>query len=533
MQSTIEQIKYPDTKHFSKLVTDYIAKEKDLEPFYNLAPTIENIKIQTVQKAATNVNRQALANCIKNDYLNLTTTTEVNTNIDLLVNDNTFTICTAHQPNIFTGHLYFVYKILHTVKLASLLKKEMPENNFVPVFYMGSEDADLDELGHINIDNEVLQWNTQQKGAVGRMIIDEPFIEIINKLKGRFGNDPFGNEILAAIENCYSLQKSIQQATLEFVNFLFGKYGVLVLIADKKELKAQMISIFKNEIEQSTSHKAALTTSDALPDVYKAQAFSRPINLFYLNNDSRERIELNEAGIYEVLNTSINFSKEALLAEIENNPQYFSPNVILRGLFQETIMPNIAFVGGGGEIAYWLQLKDVFKSYNTIYPILIVRNSFLIQTETQQKQWQNLGFNTLQLFEKSILLEKLYTTQHTNKVLTTTDTQEAIIALYNTLLLRAKSIDQSLTTHIAALLKKQQNKLIQVEKKFVRAEKRNFSEKILQLQKIKQHLFPNENLQERYDNIIPYYAKYGKELFDNILNSSLTVEQEFVILTIN
>ncbi len=533
MHCNIKKINYKNTNSFSKIVIDYIANEKELQPFFNLAPTIENIKLQLKNKAATNINRAALAMSINNSYINTDAHHAVVHNINLLKDENTFTICTAHQPNIFTGHLYFVYKILHTIKLATTLKNEIPQYNFVPVFYMGSEDADLEELGHINIENDTLQWDTSQKGAVGRMYIDEAFLQLIKKLKGRFGNEVFGTEIITAIEKCYTLQKTIQQATLEFVNFLFGKYGLVVLIADAKELKAQMSTIFKNEIEHNSSHNAALNTSNNLPEIYKAQANSRPINLFYIIDDIRERIELNKDGRYEVVNTNYVFTKNELLKEIDENPQRFSPNVILRGLYQETIMPNIAFIGGGGEIAYWLQLKEVFKSYNALFPILIVRNSFLIQTDHQQKQWQNLGFTTDQLFEKTIALEKLYTTTHTNKNLTTNATQTAITALYNDLAQQAAAIDKTLLPHIAALLKKQQNKLIQVEKKFLRAEKRNFSEKMLQLQNVKAKLFPKANLQERHDNIVPYYAKYGSKLIEKLLEQSLTLEQEFSIFTIN
>jgi bacillithiol synthase len=532
MPFTTDRISYTDTASFSTLVTDYIAQENNLSSFIENFPSQKNIEAQIKKKATYTFDRKNLVKSINANYNGINVNPAVQSNIDLLLQENTFTICTAHQPNIFTGHLYFIYKILHTVKLATDLKKLYAAYNFVPVFYMGSEDADLDELGHINIDGEKWEWQTKQKGAVGRMVIDKAFVQLIEKIKGRFGNEVFGNEIIEAIDSCYSIGNTIQQATLAFVHFLFGKYGVVTLIADDVILKARMIPIFKNEIENETSHQAAENTTNKLAAFYKGQAHSRPINLFYLQNDIRERIEKDASGNYFVVNTDIVFTKQALLQEIETNPQHFSPNVILRGLYQETILPNIIFVGGGGEIAYWLQLKEVFKSYKTLFPILIVRNSFLIQTAKQQKQWQQLGFGLEQLFKSIVHLENIYTTKNTTNELSLANELIALEKVYKNLQQKATAIDKSLLTHIGALQKKHLKNIAIAEKKFLKAEKRNFAERLLHIQKIKNNLFPNQSLQERYDNIIPYYAKYRSAIFDIILEASLSIEQQFTVVTV-
>ena len=162
------------------------------------------------------------------------------TNIDLLSRDNTFTVCTAHQPAIFTGVLYFIYKILHTIRLAAWLKAEYPECNFVPVFWMGSEDADLDELGHIWLGGDTLTWDTRQTGAVGRMKT-KGLDKLLYSIQGTLSVQPFGPQLIAMLKECYLESPDIQTATFRLLHRLFGESGLIVLIADTAQLKKLML----------------------------------------------------------------------------------------------------------------------------------------------------------------------------------------------------------------------------------------------------------------------------------------------------
>ncbi len=527
-----EYLNYNDTYSFSKIVTDYINNTLTLHPFFDKFPTKENIQLAIKNKQKENTNRKILVDVLKDSYSVVEITEQTKNNIDKLLLPNTFTICTAHQPNIFTGHLYFIYKILHTIKLCNTLKKENENNNYVPVYYMGSEDADFDELGHINISNEKIEWKTNQKGAVGRMIIDDNFIGIINRIEGEFGNYEYGKEIITIIKNSYKKGVLLQNATLQFVNQLFGKYGLVILIADDARLKRQMIDVFKVDILHNTSSKIISATNMNLKQHYKVQANGRDINLFYIKNDIRERIEKTKKGNYVIVNTVLEFTEKELLYELEQHPENFSPNVILRGLYQEMILPNIAFIGGGGELAYWLQLKELFVHYKVQFPIIVLRNSFLILTEKQQSDFKNIGFNTADLFNEKFSLEKNFTITNSKKTLNTNEEIEIIETVYNTLTDKANAINPTLTKHILALKIKQINKLKALDKKLLRAEKRNLQEGINKINSLKNNLFPNNILQERYNNIIPFYAKYGPTLIDELLQNSLDVESKFCIITI-
>ena len=238
MNTTAQFISYSKTGAFSKTATDYISGNAALLPFYKHAVSVQGIKNAIDERNAYNTNRELLVTALKKQYSSIHTSQKVLDNIEKLLAKNTFTITTAHQPNIFTGHLYFVYKILHAVKLAEFLQHEITGNNFVPVYYMGSEDADLEELGHVYINGQKYEWHTSQTGAVGRMKVDKAFIKMLNDISGQILVEPFGNEIISLMKTCYKEGATIEQATFALVNELFKEYGLVVLLPDNPALKA-------------------------------------------------------------------------------------------------------------------------------------------------------------------------------------------------------------------------------------------------------------------------------------------------------
>ncbi len=446
-------------------------------------------------------------------------------------NENCYTITTAHQPNIFTGPLYVIYKILHTIKLAETLQKKYSDKSFVPVFFMGSEDADLDELGNLTIQNKKLSWQTKQTGAVGRMIVDQDFLRLVEEIKGQIAVSDYGSELSDIFSSTYTKGKTIQQATFELINVLFKEYGLLVLIPDDKSLKQEFIPLIKKEITSGFSQKIVEETNQNLSKQYKTQAFARPINLFYLIDDKRERIE-KIGNDFFVNGLDIKFSEQEILNEVENFPERFSPNVILRPVFQEAILPNIAFIGGGGELAYWLQLKNVFTASNIDYPVLILRNSFLLLSKKQELLMNNLDLTVVDFFNSEDEIKTQYVKAKSEQTLNYTASLNELHKTFETLISQAKKVDNTLVDHLKSIEVNTIKKINAAEKKLVRAEKRKFEDQQLQIQKLKEQLFPKNSLQERVENFSFYYSKYGKELFDILLKCSLSVEQEFTTITI-
>lgn len=520
---------YSQTGKFSKIVLDYIDQVPELREFYEHPVNIEGIKLAISERKNFNTNRELLVEQFNIQYQDFKDSIEVKANIQKLLNKNTFTICTAHQPNIFTGHLYFIYKILHVIKLADSLKTQLPEYEFVPVFFMGSEDADLEELNHVVIDGEKYTWETNQKGAVGRMKVDDNLLRLIDKIAGRLSVEKYGNEMVDLLRKCFIKNSLIQESTFLFVHHLFEKYGLLVLLPDSAAYKKEMVSIFKEDIFNHTSSKIVNQTSEKLAQKYKAQAYPREINLFYLKDNLRNRIVPVE-DYFEVNETDIVFSKEEIITELAEHPERFSPNVILRGLFQEIILPDVAWVGGGGELAYWLQLKDLFRENEVPFPVLIVRNSFLIIDEKYQKLINKLNINAVDLFKGAQLLMNEIVNKESRCILTLEKEKSKIYEVYDQIKKLVKEIDATLEQHTAALETKHLKSLSALEKKMLRAEKRKFTAQKNQLSKIFSALFPNDGLQERTENFMLFYSRWGCDFLRMLYENSLSLEQEFCVI---
>jgi len=529
MEYNSTTLPYGQTGYFSKIVVDYINEAPPLRPFYQYQVSLEGITAAIEARHKFPGNRALLVEELKRQYTQLPASEPVRENIEKMLQDHTFTICTAHQPCIFTGSLFFIYKILHVIKLAQQLKVSMPEYHFVPVYYMGSEDADLEELGMAWLNGERLAWDTKQKGSVGRMNT-KGLDKLLYRIEGELSVLPFGEELVSLLKDCYLNSPDITTATFKLVHSLFAEYGLVVLMPDNAQLKKVMLPVFEEDLFLQKSSSIVEQSIEAISKEYKVQANPREINLFYLKDDIRERFE-RQGDQWKVVNTTISFSENELREELYNHPERFSPNVILRGLFQETILPNIAFIGGGGELAYWLEFGKLFEYYKIPHPVLILRNSFLIIEKKWKEKIEKIGFTEKDIFKKQeILLNELVKRESQQQVTLLEEVNHAD-EYYGHLKTIAGSIDETLITHISALQTKAVKSLLGLEKKLLKAEKKKFDDQNRHIINIKSALFPQNSLQERVDNFMPYYAKWGRSFISEILKSSLTLEQQFVLLT--
>jgi bacillithiol synthase len=517
------------TGYFSHIITDYLDQAEALRPLYSHPPNASGLLQALNARRANPTDRPALVNALQQQYATAIPAPQVQTNIDLLSKETTFTVCTAHQPAIFTGHLYFIYKIVHTIKLASWLIAQYPDYKFVPVFYMGSEDADLDELGNIWLGGETLSWDTKQTGAVGRMKT-KGLDKLLFRIEGELSVLPFGSQLLALLKECYLESPDIQTATFRLLHSLFGDYGLVVLIADLPSLKRMMIPIFEDDLFHSTPAAIVNETIRNIPDHYKVQANPRDINLFYLKDDLRGRID-RDGNEFIVHGSALRFTEPEMREELQRFPERFSPNVILRGLFQETILPNLAFIGGGGETAYWLELKALFDHYRVPFPILILRNSFLLVDRQWREKIDRTGFSLPDLFRPADeLLGEIVRRESENPLSLEREIGEAN-RYYEALKALTRPVDPSLEQHVEALQAKALDPIRTLEKKLLKAEKRKYGDLQRQIHTLKTALFPGGGLQERVENLLPWYAQYGPEFIGDLFTHSPALDQDFVILS--
>ena len=500
-----EEFSYQQTKKFTPLVNDYLSKSNNIHDFYNRYPSLENFSDQWKEKSNHKIDRKVLVEVLNDQNQSLTLSSSVRSNIDSLLDDDTFTVTTGHQLCLFTGPLYFVYKIISTINLAKDLREKYPEKNFVPVFWMASEDHDFQEVNHIHLFRKKIEWNNDQKGPVGRMSL-----EGIESVLDDLDNMIVDREATNLFRNAYLKHANLADASRYILNALFGKFGLIVLDGDDVRLKRQFISIIKKDVLHHGFFETISNCTQELTKKYKAQAFVRNINFFHLHNKTRKRLE-----------------KEVLESQIDSNPEDFSPNVLMRPLYQEMVLPNLAYVGGSAELAYWMQLKTAFKQEQIPFPILVLRNSILWMEQKQINKWQNLGFDLADLFLDEHQLHQQYVRKQTN--LNLTQEFKDLKNLFEQIL--SKINDKGLKKSILAEQQKQLNSFEKIEKKLLKFEKKKHEDALNQITQLKAKLFPNNSLQERYDNFIPFYLKHGDNFIEILQKELNPLDAKFVILS--
>ncbi len=496
------------TNKFSQFFIDYIQENDALKDFYNIFPQVENFDQLINERKFSAENRKILCQVLDKQYQNISKSTSLELNLVKLGDSNTYTITTGHQLNIFTGPLYFIYKIVTVINTCKVLKEKYPDYNFVPVYWMASEDHDYDEIKYFRLDGKKHIWDTDQKGAVGRFATNE-----LSKLAQEIPGMPDFFKL------AYKQGKNLAEAVRIYVNELFGEEGLVVVDADDHDLKALFIPVIEDDIFNRSAKSFVGDCTDKIESIgYKTQVFPREINFFYLNNQLRSRIEFVN-GNYKVLDTDISFDRASLEKLIKSQPEKFSPNVILRPVYQEAILPNLAYVGGPSEVAYWFQLKPVFDHYKIPFPALMPRNFAMIVPKHINTKIEKTGLSWEEMFQDKYEIFKHLALENATDPVLINGQMDQLIALFSKIKAQAEAIDPTLKAHVEAQSVKTQHKLEVIEKKFIRAEKRKHSDKINQIESILDYLFPNGGLQERTDNFLNFYLanpQFVKNLVDQL-----------------
>jgi bacillithiol biosynthesis cysteine-adding enzyme BshC len=522
-------ISYQKSGYFSKLIVDYLDEKAILQPFYNRFPRLENFEAQIVekQKNYNHSNRKTLVFQLEFQYKGLKTSSLTQKNIANLAFENTFTITTGHQLNLFTGPLYFLYKIISTINLTKELQAKYPSYNFVPIYWMATEDHDFEEINYFNFKGKKIRWNKETKGGVGRLSTDElnKIFEVFEKELDAGTNS---NTLKDLFKNAYLNHSNLSEATRFLANELFGKYGLVILDADIPELKKAFVPYAKAELLNQNSFAEVTKTIEKLND-YGIQVKPREINLFYLDTNLRERI-VYEDSKYQINNTAISFSEAEILIELENHPERFSPNVILRPLYQEVILPNLCYIGGGGEIAYWLELKSYFEKVSIPFPMLLVRNSVLLVTEKQVAKADKLKLSWHDLFLKQTDLRNNKVTEFSAFPINFSSQKSHLQLQFIALLELANQTAPSFLGAVKAQEAKQIKGLENLEKRLLKAQKQKYAFELERITALQNELFPNQSLQERQLNFSEFYLEFGDVLIEKLFKELKPLEQEFKIV---
>ncbi len=504
----LHHVEFTATGRFSPLFLDYINQKTALRPFYGEFPEVKKFNKVIRERQFDSEKRVLLVEALHRQYLGPEQSEQVSGNINALLSGSTFTVTTGHQLNLCTGPLYFIYKIVTAINMAKALKNQYPEYNFVPVYWMASEDHDFEEINHFRLFGKTIHWQSDQAGPVGRMntqSLDTLLAEI--------------PEIPEFIKTAYFQSGNLAQAMRRLAHHVFSDYGLVIVDGDDATLKNMFSSIMLDDLTNHNAHRLSSNATGALEQMgYKGQVFPREINLFYMEDGIRERIEKTD-GRYAVLNTDLTFDASAMKKLALESPEKLSPNVILRPLYQETILPNLAYIGGPAEVAYWLQLKPVFDSYQIPFPMVVPRLFVMIIPTAIRKKINKLGLDDHDLFRTFTELKEKILRRDSTNFYDLSDEIAALKNLFESIKQKAGSVDKTLEGLVMGEYKNVEKSMDQLGKRIKKAEEQRHEIVLSQLQSVLDKLFPGGNLQEREDNFLNFYLndpEFLKELVDKL-----------------
>ena len=488
---TTETVTFEDTSSFSKLFLDYVNGSRNVNGIFAFEPSPAGFEQALSNRQFPQKNRDILVEVLKEQYGSSQCNPDVVSNIELLGSEKTFTVTTGHQLNIFTGPLFFIYKIAATINIARDLAAKFPEYNFVPVYWMASEDHDFEEINHVYQHGVKHVWETQQEGAVGRFETGG-LPELANQLEGR----------TEVFKQAYEQGGSLADAVRCYTSKLFSDTGLVIIDADDARLKSLMVDIFKDDlINHSAFHNVNTRSSEISEKGYKPQINPREINLFYLDNGLRKRIVRSGDG-FQIHETDTSFSQEELLDLLQKSPEKFSPNVIMRPIYQEVILPNLGYIGGPAELAYWLQLKSAFDFYKVDFPVLMPRIFGLYLDSRISRKIHKLDLTNEELFLGLEALKKRFLSEELNNELSLDDQYSMIEKVFEEISVKAGNVDQTLIQHVKAQAKGVNKSVSNIQAKMLTAEKRKREDEMRMIAEVHEYVYPGGTPQERKVNIL-------------------------------
>lgn len=484
------------TRQFSALFLDYLDQKPALSGFYNQFPTIGNFGKLIQERHFEKSQRDTLVHVLQAQYAGIDLGKIASQQILSLGDEKTFTVTTGHQLNLLTGPLYFIYKIVSTINLAKKLKEAYPSYHFVPVYWMATEDHDFEEINYFKLEGKKYQWKSDQKGPVGDFVWDACFREFLKEVSA------FVPEFFL---NAYQSSKTLSEAVRKYVHHLFREKGLLVVDGKDPELKKVLTPVMKADLLTNEPYRLATAQTQQLDDLgYKSQIYPREINLFYMGKGLRERIE-KVGNIYKVLNTELQFTQEGMLEELESHPERFSPNVVLRPIYQELILPNLAYLGGPAEVAYWLQLKSMFDHFQVSFPAVMPRNFAVILDQRVDRKISQLGMGDADLFESVLDWKRKFVEQQASVDFQLENEKAQLSFLFQNKGNEAAALEKSLQNAFEAGKVRALKILEQLSDKIRKAEERRLEIQIKRRMDIQSFLYPGGSPQERTENMMRFF----------------------------
>lgn len=526
----ITTLDFKSSRTLGSLVFDYLDKNEVLRPFYNAFPDEDGFRRLLEERPYGTLDRDLLSDILLQQSLEVKNTSESSTaNLQRLKQPNCYTVTTGHQLCLFTGPLFFIYKVFSVINLAESLKKRFPGHDFVPVYWMATEDHDFEEVNHFHARGRTITWTSHQQGPVGEFLTEE-LQALLPEIQALFGRSENADYLVSLFSRAYLEHKTLSEATRFLVNELFGEYGLVTVDGNDQRFKEQFRTEFRKDLFGHQPQDLVQQSIQALEKAgYSTQVNPRQINCFYHDKGLRARIE-KRGEHYELVGTKTLLSQQDLEQILEQQPWRISPNVVLRPAYQQKILPNLAYTGGPGELAYWLELKHMFDELGLLFPILMPRNFVTVVDKVTENRVHKLNFSIPDFYKpEEELIRELQVKE--DAVFDLSPEKASITEFYSKILEKASAADQTLSGSVSAELQRALKGFERITGKTNRALRRRYETEISQIRGVKQRLFPARIPQERYENFSSFYLQYGPGFLEEIRKHADPFLYRHIILT--
>lgn len=528
----MNRFEYSKINQFSNRDISYAMNPEIFQELLPYSPNLDGLQSSlNDRKNSRQVDRQLLVQVLRDQYGDIESGNQMFHKIDLLLNDNCYTVSTAHQPVIFLGPLYVIYKAISAIKIAEECNAKDPINTVVPIFVVGGEDHDFEEIRSTKIFGKTYSWDeAHHNGSVGELN-PQTLKPLIAEIKSIFQNDPKGSEYLDIINLAYSNHTSFTRASQEILNKLLGKYGLLTIDLSDRRLKASFKNIILEEVLNHSAQGLVKTDQDIIHDLgFADQAYAREINFFLKTKDNQRSRIIPKQGANYIELSNETYEESEIRQIILEEPERLSPNVVMRPLYQAHCLPDIAYVGGGGELAYWMERPSLFKHYDKHFPVLLRRSSLILMPENLWNIWTDLDLNLSDLLLTTDAVKKKAILE--NHTIDLSNVNQHLNEAFSDLTDLAIAIDPNLEKSIGAMKAQTLKNIDKIEQKLLRNLKKNDEVSMSKIDKIKAECNPDTSLQERSENFLSYYSQHSGDLIQLLYENIRPLPSKIEIMII-
>ncbi|MCW8803673.1 MAG: bacillithiol biosynthesis cysteine-adding enzyme BshC [Ignavibacteriaceae bacterium] len=523
-------INFSDIPGHQNLFLDYLYEFDNVADFYaNDFRNKENYL--KLFKSITENNRNlspSISEIVSKQYSQLNPSELTLKNIEKLSDNKTLAIVTGQQLGILGGPLYTCYKIITAIKLSKFLSERYDDFNFVPVFWLEADDHDFNEVRTIKTIDEGNSLVTigykeeieedDLKQSVGLINLDNSINNFFEKLSSGLKETEFKPVMIEQLKDFYKEGKSFKEAFRDLVFSYFDQYGLIIFDPQDNEVKKMLRPVFKKEITNFRIHTEQLVqVSATLEELYHAQVKVKPVNLFLRVDEGRYSIEPVE-NEYRLRRKRKSFTQEQLLELLENEPDKFSPNVLLRPICQDYLFPTAFYIAGPSEISYFAQIKPLYELYDIVQPIIFPRSSLTILENSIANSLEKYSVDLNDIFiDVENVKKKIINSVEESSIDEMFDgISNQIETTFDQLKEKLLDLDKTIADSSNRYRDKILGTVSELKSKAEKAQQKKYEVTLRQIDRAAVHLFPNSNLQEREINFVYFANKYGEDFLKKI-----------------